>query len=550
MAEASSQSFANRQQWLQRVDSALRTSGLDAAAQLARQAVAEGIEDPVLLNLAASALYGERRLEEAVQLLSRASALAPNDPNIWNSLGVCQSALGQTEAALQSYDAALRISPRLAAAHFNRGAVLEHTNDIKGARSSYERAAELDPEYVEPLASIAWLDAVAGEAASARDHAVRALALSPADALAHMALASADLQQGDLAASEARLTALIRNPALSRLNRAIVAGLIGDLKDAEGKPGEAFAAYQACNAELRAMNASAFDGPDKDTALARARRLTAWFEQASSELWSEAPPVELRLDAPREHVFLVGFPRSGTTLLENVLASHPDVVALEEKDSLGASEREYLSSSGGLERLARIDATEAELHRDLYWAAVRDFGVEPAGKVLIDKLPLASVNLPLIAKLFPSARVLFALRDPRDVVLSCFRRRFALNPAMYELLTLKGAADYYDAVMRLSDVYREVLPLPQHVVRYESLVEEFEQTVRAACDFLHIEWDEALFDFAAKARARGIATPSAAQVTRGLNHEGQGVWRRYREQMTPVLPIMEPWVERLGYDPS
>lgn len=158
--------------------------------------------------------------------------------------------------------------------------------------------------------------------------------------------------------------------------------------------------------------------------------------------------------------------------------------------------------------------------------------------------------LPVVAKLFPDARILFALRDPRDVVLSCFRRRFALNPAMYELLTLDGAARVYDATMRMSALYGDLLPLPQHVVRYESLVDDFERTARSACEFIGLDWTRDLFDFAAKARTRGIATPSAAQVTRGLNRDGQGVWRRYRDQMSPVLQLLEPWLERFGYDPD
>jgi hypothetical protein len=125
-----------------------------------------------------------------------------------------------------------------------------------------------------------------------------------------------------------------------------------------------------------------------------------------------------------------------------------------------------------------------------------------------------------------------------------------MNPAMYQLLTLEGAAAYYDAVMRLSQIYRDLLPLPQLIVRYESLVDEFEPTTRAVCDFVGLEWHQAMTDFAAKARSRGISTPSAAQVARGLNREGQGTWRRYAEQMTPVLPLLQPWVERFRYDCS
>jgi hypothetical protein len=236
-------------------------------------------------------------------------------------------------------------------------------------------------------------------------------------------------------------------------------------------------------------------------------------------------------------------------LLENVLAAHPDVVSLEERDCLKASSADYLTSADGLNRLPRIDPAEAERQRETYWSKVREYGVEPAGRVFIDKMPLASVALPLIAKLFSNARILFARRDPRDVVLSCFRRRFGMNASMYQLLTLEGAAAYYDSVMRLSEIYRELLPLPQHLVRYESLVEDFEGTARSTCDFLGLDWNQGLFDFAAKARSRGIATPSAPEVARGLNREGEGVWRRYREQIAPVLPVLTPWVERFGYEP-
>jgi Flp pilus assembly protein TadD len=541
---------AHRQQWIDKVDAAARAFGAETAGGIALQAIADGVEHAAILNLAALSRYREARFDEAVQLLRRARALSPNDSQILNSLGVCLKALGRLDYALSAYNAALRIDPAMAPAHFNRGGALELLNEINGARSAYQRAAELDASYVEPLASLAWLDAQAGNVAQARTHAERTLALSSSNVLARMALASADLQAGDLPAAGTRLGQLAADPALTPLNRSIVQGLIGDLMDGEGRPAEAFAAYRVSNAAVKSLNSSRFEGSGEVSALEQVQRLAQWFEAADPEPWREAPPQRPRAADPAAHIFLVGFPRSGTTLLENVLAAHPKVVSLEEKDCLAAASETYLSSSEGLERLARIGSAEAMRQRDSYWARVRAFGIEPRGQVFIDKMPLSSVALPLIAKLFPHARVLFARRDPRDVVLSCFRRRFGMNPSMYQLLTLEGAAAYYDAVMRASELYRMILPLPQHIVRYESLVEDFEGTARSVCDFVGLEWDQRLFDFAAMARTRGISTPSAAQVAGGLNRDGQGVWRRYREQMVPVLPLLAPWVERFDYDPS
>lgn len=548
MTAGPSLSPAKIQQWLIRIDSAQRSGGRASAASLALQAVSEGVVEPSVLNLAASARYGEGQFAQALALLERARAIAPDDPNVLNSLGICFKALGRLGDALDAYGAAARAEPNLAAPHFNRGSLLEQMSDLHGAREAYERASALDPGYVEPIASLAWMSAVAGDGVSARTLGEKALALSPGNMLARLALASADLQMGDLARASARLFALGKEPGITPTNRSIALSLLGDLLDAEDRPAEAFAAYQAANSGLKALNAARFEGSGGLSALDHANRLIEWFTDADAQPWTTAPAIAPDKSKPAAHVFLVGFPRSGTTLLENVLATHPDVVSLEEKDGLEAASSEFLTSPEGLSRLANLDAADAKGHRDHYWAMVRDYGVEAAGRVFIDKMPLSSIALPVIAKLFPNARIMFARRDPRDVVLSCFRRRFGMNPSMYQLLTLDGAAAYYDAVMRLSDLYRAVLPLPQHIVRYESLVDDFESTAKAACDFLGLEWNADMLDFAVRARSRGISTPSAAQVARGLNRDGQGVWRRYERQMAPLLPVLEPWVQRFGYE--
>ena len=540
-------SEARRQQWLEQVDSALRSYGLDAAAKIALQALADGVEEPAVLNLAAQARYAEGAHEDAVELLQRARLVAPHDPHVLNSLGICLAAVGRTDEALGAYDDAIRADPASAATYFNRGALLEQLSDLPGAKAAFERAAALDRNYPAPLASLAWLDAQAGDPEGARTNAERALALVPTNVLARMALAAADLQRKDLRSATMRLAALVRDQ-LSPVNRSIVLGLVGDFRDADGRAADAFEAYSVSNSLLQELYAARFEKPGAESALGQARRLTEWFETTDAAPWRHAPAAMPSADGPKAHVFLVGFPRSGTTLLENVLAAHPDVVSLEEKDCFSGESAAHLASAEGLERLANFGPSEAKRQREAYWSKVRAFGAEPSGRVFIDKMPLASMLLPLVAKLFPDARVLFALRDPRDVVLSCFRRRFGMNPAMYQLLTLDGAAAYYDAVMRLSEVYREILPLPQHFVRYESIVEDFEGTTREVCGFLGLEWNRSMADFAAKARTRGISTPSAAQVARGLNREGQGAWRRYSAEMAPVLSILEPWVRRFGYE--
>ena len=259
------------------------------------------------------------------------------------------------------------------------------------------------------------------------------------------------------------------------------------------------------------------------------------------------PQTEAATGGTRRHAFLVGFPRSGTTLLENILASHPDICALDERDTLGEAAREFLVDDAGLARLAAASPDELERHRKLYWDRVREFGAEVTGKVYIDKYPLSSIKLPLVARLFPEARILFAVRDPRDVLLSCFRRSFSLNSSMFELLDLQRGARLYSGVMDLCAIYRRTLGLAWHQLRYESLVEDFDGEMRKVCDFLGVEWDEQMRNFAELSRARTIKTPSSVQVLRGLYREGAGQWRRYEAQLAPALPILQPWIARYGY---
>jgi hypothetical protein len=170
--------------------------------------------------------------------------------------------------------------------------------------------------------------------------------------------------------------------------------------------------------------------------------------------------------------------------------------------------------------------------------------------VFVDKLPLNTIKLPLIARLFPEAKVIFALRDPRDVVFSCFRRQLPVNASTIELATLEGCARFYDSVMALGEICRERLPLSFLMLRHEDLVRDFDGEMRRLCAFAGIEWTDGFRDFAAISRRRNIRSISAQQVREGLNGRGEGLWRRYAPQLQPVLPVLARWVSAFGYNPE
>lgn len=529
---------------LETVFAAVRSGDLAEAKRLAREALAGGLEHPTLLNLRALDHEDAGRLEAALADLRRAAVLAPDDFTILNACGLCLARLDRREEALEFYDQALAIQPAFGQAWFNRGAVLERMGEPAKADWAYARAAEIHPENPHAWASMAFLAPRRGDAAGARKYADRALALQPNHPTAVLALASVELDQP--ATAEQRLRDLLTRP-LGDTERGLALSLLGDGLDAQARFGEAFSAYAEGNATLRREAAARYESPGRVTFPHTLAWMLDWAKRTDARRWA-APSRDVNSSAGEVgHIFLVGFPRSGTTLIESALVSHPGVVSLEEKEALRAGVVEYLTDAGAAARLETASDWTLQPLRDDYWAKVSEFGVDPAGKIFIDKNPFHTLKLPLIRKLFPRARIIFAVRDPRDVVLSCFRRRFNLSAATYEFLDLKRTAETYDSTMRLAEILRPKLGLAMHQLVYERLIADFAGEAKRVCDFIGIDWRDDMIDFAGRARRGEVSSASGPQISRGLFSDGAGQWRRYREPLSPVMDILAPWVEKFGY---
>lgn len=492
-------------------------------------------------------LLAQGQSQAASARLDRARATAPDDPAPPTVLGTALSMIGQREDALAAFDRAISFDPDFAPAYYYRGVERQMTGNPQGAAEDFEKAVAVAPEYPEPLAQLADIAARRGDAEAARAYAGRTAAVDPGEPISTLAFIAADLIVKDFVAAEAGARAALAGGRLSPHNRAIALGQLGDALDGQARQVEAFTAYSTSNEALRGHYAPMFQRPEEHTPLGHARRLVGYFEKADAAPWG-VRAVDGPTGPADGHAFIVGFPRSGTTLLEQVLASHPDVAALEERSCLEDSIGDLFLEEKALDRLAKASSEQLAPYRSAYWRRVRACGIEPQGKVFIDKMPLNTVLLPLIHRLFPDAKILFAVRDPRDVVLSCFRRRFGMNPAMYQMLTLRGAADYYDTVMRLGVLYREKMPLKLREARYEALVDDFEGEARLHAAFLGLDWSGAMADFAKTARSRPVNTPSSVQVSRGLNRDGLDQWRAYADQLTPVMPTVKKWVDHWGYE--
>jgi tetratricopeptide (TPR) repeat protein len=528
---------------LRAIHEAAQARDFDRAEQLAEAAHARGLKHPMVLNLVALRLEKAERFDDALAVLREAVALAPQDFAARNALGLNLHRLERYPEALAEFDAVLAAHPDFPGALCGRGAALEAMGRLPESEQAYRRALDLQPDNLGAVAGLANLTGRRGAHAEAKALAERVLAVQPNYPDSVMVVAAAERAQGDAAAAQARLEALIADPRLTPVQRALAQGELGDVLDARGLVSEAYEAYLAGNMGLWRAYAPAFGAGL--SALDFARGMLDALEFQGPETWpvsaAGAPPQV------RRHVFLLGFPRSGTTLLEQVLGSHPDIETLEERDTLADAARAFLREPGDVADLAAAsDAELAEL-RAAYWARVRAEGARPDGKVFVDKHPLNTFRLPLIHRLFPDAVVLLARRDPRDVVLSAWRRRFVMSGSAYQLLTLPGTAAHYDAAMRMADRFAGVLGGRLHIVRHEALIDDFDAVVGQVCEVLGVPFTAEMRGFAARARERGVATPSAAQLAGGLSAEGVGAWRRYRDQLAPVLPTLAPWVDRFGY---
>ncbi|MBU6476428.1 MAG: sulfotransferase [Xanthomonadaceae bacterium] len=257
-----------------------------------------------------------------------------------------------------------------------------------------------------------------------------------------------------------------------------------------------------------------------------------------------APTLE---DSP---IFVLGFPRSGTTMLEQMLDAHPGMASMDEQPFIQrVIER---MQSMGLEypdQLGELDNAQCATLRDAYWQAVARVVQLQPGQRLVDKNPLTMLRLPLLVRLFPSAKIIFVVRHPCDVVFSNYLQHFNAPAYIALCSTLPRLANGYATAMRFWNQHVALLKPRVFEWRYEEAVREFETQVGRLGEFLQLGDTAPLRQFSEHARRKGyIGTPSYAQVVQPVYAGAIGRWQRYRTYFEPVLPLLEPVMRHWGYD--
>jgi tetratricopeptide (TPR) repeat protein len=482
--------------------------------------------------------------EAAQPLFERARAAAPGNIFILNSLGGAYAANGRLAEARDALEAALRIDPSFPWALQNLGGVLMELGQRAAARRCFEQALMAEPRHAESIAALADLAEKENRLDDARLLVRQALTVAPGFLAARAVEARLALRAGRFAAAEGALRDILAQPNLKPNLKSTANMFLGQALEAQERYGEAFACFTTANEIDLGIQTRRFAMAEFAGSPASIAKLTDFMRTTNPATWIR--PLPDRMPTP---IFLVGFPRSGTTLLQQVLAGHPELSTLEEQDNFRDAHKELLLAEGALERWSALPRETLAKWRAEYWRRVeRKAGEQGRGRLYVDKLPMNLAVLPVIHLLFPRAKFILALRDPRDVIVSCFRSHFEVNAAMFQFLTLAGAARYYDAVMTVAGIARERLPLDVHVVRYEDVVANLRNEAARVLGFLSLPWADGVLDYAGTAGRRAIFTPSATQVIKPIYASSIGQWRHYAAELAPVLPVLDPWVRKFGYE--
>lgn len=503
-----------------------------------------------LSRLFQEAVEAWRRQEyhETIALLERASRLDPANTNVLFDLGRAYGLRYDYEAAERCFDKAIKIAPGKADALVEAGLRSQAFGNYQMAAQYVERATNEKDATADVFIALAELYERGPRANNAEALVERALLLQPDHAVSLLARARFKRMAGALEEAE-RFTRELLQKSSSDPNTQIRAWYeLGGNLDRQGRFDEAMNAFLEAKALQRpaAIEAARILEGIQARVIEQEQTITANVLHRWGELNHAFAPA-------RRLAILCGHPRSGTTLLEQVLDSHPEIVSAEETHIL--HDEAYLPLSRGfsettsvLQVLEAAAPSQLRQSRENYFRFTEMFIGKPLeGKLLIDKNPALNVLIPAVVRIFPEAKFLVALRDPRDVCLSCFMQLLPLNPVSSAYLTLQGAVTQYASVMGF---WRAMLPRmrnPSIEVRYEEMVEDLPAVARRALDFLGVSWDENVLRYHEHARTKQVRSPTYAEVAKPLFKSAIGRWRNYQKFIEPLHEKLAPFIAAYGY---
>jgi tetratricopeptide (TPR) repeat protein len=487
-------------------------------------------------------------LQQGIEIFERASRLDPANWRLRLQSGRAHGFNFDPAAAERCFEQAVRIAPCKTEALATAGRLAIEFGRHQMAEDYFRRALEQKDATPDTVARLAELYERLHRAEDAAAMVERALRLDNACPLARLIQAKLHRQAGRLAEAEQAL-----RPILTTADRELrVRGFyeLGGICDRQGRYDEAMTAF---------MEAKALLLPDAPPLLAQLQPIIRYVKEmennVSAEMLQRWFDFGRELQPAHRLAFLGGHARSGTTLLEQVLDSHPDIVSAEETRIFYDKAYHPITRRmpPGTPMLAALDAAPVESLRQVrerYLLAMELHLGNPVGhRLLIDKNPDYQVLILPLVRIFPEIKLIVAIRDPRDVVLSCFMQaQWPLNTGNVTLLNLEDTVEIYTRVM---GIWRTLAPLiknPCLEVRYEDMVNDLESVAHKTLDFLGVPWDARVLGFDEHARQKVVRSPTYADVTKPIYKGAVGRWRNYQKYLEPQLEKLEPFVKAFGYE--
>lgn len=474
---------------------------------------------------------------DAEKSYARACELKPDYLQALSNRGAILIALGNVDEASRCLTRANELQGGLPQVLCNLGLLRQTQGKYDDARAYCQEALRQDPNFLDAIAMLADLHEKSSQYEEAKTWVTRGLALNP-DSLS-LNLTAARIERHEKRGDEAiaRLEKL-RTKMREEAQHDVLL-LLGQLYDKKKDAARAFYCLTEGN-RLKADSMLA-SVEESEHYIKRIEELRQRFRSDHPETWQPFADDDFT-DNP---IFLFGFPRSGTTLLEQILDSHPRLQAIPEKPTIAAVEQELKGRA-----LSSLTLDDVRKLRKVYFDTANRYVQRDPGRIYVDKMPLNTVEMHLIWRLFPNAKCILAIRHPCDAVFSCFMQNFVINNAMSTFFTLEKTAEAYAGVMSLWQEYIAVLPVNYHRIRYEDLVADQAGESQRLLEFLDLEWDEKVMHHDQHARTRHISTPSYHQVTQPIYQDAKYRWKRYEEYMGSVLPVLQPYIDYFGYGES
>jgi Tfp pilus assembly protein PilF len=465
----------------------------------------------------------------------------PGEAVLWAEYGNAASGAGQVDLADRTWERALELAPGDADLVGMIGHQYQGMRRPDKALACFAQAAAADPRAINPRISLAVLCEKSHRLEEARAAVNACLAIDQKDEQARYFSAVLDRREGQIEAAENRLRDLIASEPKHPYVRYACRYELAQILDRDGRSDEAMGLLAEAKRIVRGLTDTEALLRGYDQGAESARRFTRSLPKTILRIWAEYFPEVKREPIPRL-AFLGGHPRSGTTLLEQVLDAHAGVAALDEPTAfLDVLQPEFHKSK-------ELSSARLNTLRRLYTQALmREAGPAGTGKLLLDKNPSPTARLPLWLKVFPELRVLVALRDPRDVVLSCYFQNIPLNATNVNFLSLERLARHYADLMDIWLAVREWEGFTWLEVRYEDTVADLEKEGRRVTEFLGLAWHEEQARFYEKSRSKQLYSPTYQDVTRPVYSRSVGRWRAYEKHLAPILSALEPYCRTFGY---